>query len=152
MKHLLVHRKYVKRLPLQLFTFFFIYLQPHRPKGFFLQNISTSIFTFLLLFTAELCLFYKSSVVDPYCFNADPDPSFYLNVDMDPDPGSQTYLKPRRIRIRIMIRLLRQKTRFICKFRPISMLLDPDPHSQYGMDPGPRQPNECGSKWIQNTA
>ena len=27
------------------------------------------------------------------------------------------------------------------------MLLDPDPHSQ--SDPDPRQPNECGSRWIR---
>jgi hypothetical protein len=77
--------------------------------------------------------------------------------------------KPMRIRIRILVRLKshtveflhknilqvgigqktyirrykspfeRQKTRFICKFWSISMLLDQDP----------RQPNECGSRWIR---
>jgi hypothetical protein len=32
--------------------------------------------------------------------------------------------------------LERQKTRFVCKVWPISMLLDPDPRSQYGSGPG----------------
>ncbi len=42
----------------------------------------------------------------------------------------------------------RQKTRFICKFWSISMLLDPDLHSQY--DSGFKtEPNECGSRWIR---
>jgi hypothetical protein len=44
------------------------------------------------------CLYFNvvCSVSDPHWLNADPDPVFYLNVDLnpDPDPGSQTNADP----------------------------------------------------------
>ncbi len=48
-------------------------------------------------------------------FNADkvPDPGSQTNADLDSDPG--------QLEIRV-----------ICKLWTISLLLDPDPHSQYG--------------------
>ncbi len=101
-------------------------------------------------------------------FNADPDPgsqnqceswriririlirllrhkklNFYMKNVFKKGKRSKTYLW------RYKSIFERQKTRFICQFCPISMLLDPDPdpHFQYGSDP--RYPNECWSKWIR---
>jgi hypothetical protein len=39
-----------------------------------------------------------------------------------------------------------QKHKYGCNFWSISMLLDPETHSQLGTDPDPghRQPNKCG--------
>jgi hypothetical protein len=46
---------------------------------------------------SRLPLKIYTSVVDPHCFNTDPDPVFlYFNVDLD--PGSQTNADPNPFR------------------------------------------------------
>jgi hypothetical protein len=100
-------------------------------------------------------------------FNAVSDPDFYLNVDPDPDPGSQTNADPDsepgkfcrhkkldfdmkiklycctvgsmsyNIPIRVKHHFEKPKIRFICSSWSISLFLDPEP------DPG--EPNQCGS-------
>jgi hypothetical protein len=69
-------------------------------------------------------------------FHADPDPDFDQTFEsqkvellhekyryLKKVKGQKTYLR------RYESFFEKQKTRFICKFLPISMLLDPDPHS-----------------------
>ncbi len=47
-----------------------------------------------------------------------------------------------------------QRTRFICKFWSVFMLLDPDPDGIPNTNPGLGKPNDCRSAWIRihNTA
>ncbi len=102
----------------------------------------------------------------------DPDPAFYLNVDpdTDSDPGRRTnadldqdpvqtfeshkvefYMNNLKVCNRSKAYLRRyeslfdwQKAKFIFKVWSISMLQDPDPHSQYGS--GSVTAKECRSR------
>ncbi len=92
-------------------------------------------------------------------FNAYPDPAFYFKEDPDPgnytnaDPSHKLLVKRHTLQYLLRYRNLfeRQHTRFICQFRSISMLLDPDAHFFSNTDPDPGKPNECGSMqiWIR---
>ncbi len=95
-------------------------------------------------------------------FNADPDPAFYLNADPDPDPGNQSNADPNQFLVRLCLykkfdfdmknilyvsnmsqnipyrrtvgtkAILKGWKLVFCYLGQFSLLLDPDPHSQYG--------------------
>ncbi len=70
---------------------------------------------------------YKTSVLDPCGFNTNPDSAFYLNADLDPDPGKPGNPSKNWI-------FTRKKGLFV-NFGQISLLLerhinaDPDPQN-----------------------
>jgi hypothetical protein len=68
----------------------------------------------------------------PMQIHADPDPDKTLKSTIEFLHEKKIYLKLAIGQKHTYERTKRQETRFICYFGSISMLLDPDPHSQYG--------------------
>jgi hypothetical protein len=56
------------------------------------QHFTKTYSLFIIYSTNANFLLNKYFASDPHCFNADPDPVFFLIVDPDPDPEPDTDL------------------------------------------------------------